>query len=142
MKQKPGEGGVGNGGNEIFGNGASILHIHLLTGGQVHDGADGGLVLIAVCHACSHHRTVHEDGSVSFLGVDVTDPVGLEGGQEVVEPRDRGGEDPGQSVVGVAHVGDGVVEDQGTAGSCVDGVGRAVGVKCNWVVCRQMILFL
>ena len=63
--------------------------------------------------------------------------VGQEGGLEMVEPRDRGGEDPGQSVVGVAHVGDGVVEDQGTADCCVDGVSGADGVKRNRAVCRE-----
>ena len=55
----------------------------------------------------------------------------------MVEPRDRGGEDPGQRVVGAAHVGDGVVEDQGTAVCCLDGVDRAHGVKRNRVVCRE-----
>ena len=62
---------------------------------------------------------------------------GIEGGQEVVEPRDRGGEDAAKGVVGVAHVGDGVVEDQGTAGCCLDRVGRVHGVKRHWVVCRE-----
>ena len=61
--------------------------------------------------------------------------VGQEGGLEMVEPRDRGGEDPAEGVVGVAHVGDGVVEDQGTAGCCLDGVGRAHGVKRYGPVC-------
>ena len=51
MKQKPGEGGVrisDTGGQIIFGRAAIILHVHLLTRGEVDDGADGGLVVVAV----------------------------------------------------------------------------------------------
>ena len=53
----------------------------------------------------------------------------------MVEPRDRGGEDAAEGVVGVAHVGEGVVEDQGTAGCGGDGVGRAHGVERYGPVC-------
>ena len=51
MKQKPGEGGVRVSDTIapiIFGHAAIILHVHLLTSGEVDDGADGGLVGVAV----------------------------------------------------------------------------------------------
>ena len=51
MNQEPGEGGVrviDTVGPIIFGSVVNILHVHLLTSGEVDDGADGGLVMVAV----------------------------------------------------------------------------------------------
>ena len=95
------------------------------------DGADGGLVVVAVLGVGDpgcRVSMVDNDMNVSMLaGAKI---AGREGGLEVVESRARGGEDPGQCVVGVAHVGDGVVEDQGATGCCLDGVVGVDGIEC------------
>ena len=132
LEQKPGESGVRRrDGVVIFlGCVVRVLEVHLLPGLDMDDGLDGRLAVVAVPavrQSHGHDPVAHHDGAVHVLaGAQI---IGHDGGLEVVESRHRRCEDPGQRIVGVADVGDRVVQDDGSMRCCLHGVGVVPGVE-------------